>query len=119
MERPILGAAGLQFIRRSPSSGRPTDRGGRKDIPGFRHQGCSPFRERSACGTTRSSSTTGSSHGASLARVPFIADGSFEVFVGRLVVAAFFKAFAKRFALALLGKVCRLLRLLVERLAIF
>lgn len=52
-------------------------------------------------------------------QVPFIADGSFEVFVGRLVVAAFFKAFAKRFALALLGKVCRLLRLLVERLAIF
>jgi hypothetical protein len=38
-------------------------------------------------------------------QVSFIADGSFEVFVGRLVVAAFFKAFAKRFALALLGKV--------------
>ena len=75
MERPILGAAGLQFIRRSPSSGRPTDRGGRKDIPGFRHQGCSPFRERSACGTTRSSSTTGSSHGASLARCPSLPTG--------------------------------------------
>jgi hypothetical protein len=40
--------------------------------------------------------------------------------VGRLVVAAFFKAFAERFALALPAKVCLLLlRLLVERLAIF
>jgi hypothetical protein len=39
--------------------------------------------------------------------------------VGRLVVAAFFKPFAKRFALALLGKVCLLLRPLVECLAIF
>jgi hypothetical protein len=35
------------------------------------------------------------------------------------VVAAFFKAFTKRFALALLGKVCLLLRPLIERLAIF
>ena len=39
--------------------------------------------------------------------------------VGRLVVTAFFKAFAERFALALPAKVCLLLRLLVERLAIF
>jgi hypothetical protein len=39
--------------------------------------------------------------------------------VGRLAVAAFFKAFAERFALALPAKVCLLLRLLVERLAIF
>jgi hypothetical protein len=75
------------------------------DIPGFRHQGCSPF-PRAVCLAAQLAPTTGSSNGASLARGPFIADGSFEVFVGRLVVAAFFKAFTKRFALALLGKVC-------------
>lgn len=77
------------------------------------------FESGLPCGTTRSSSTTGSSNGASLARWPFIAEASFEVFVGRLVVTAFFKAFAERFALALPAKVCLLLRLLVERLAIF
>jgi hypothetical protein len=50
---------------------------------------------------------------------PFIAGGSFEFFVGRLVATAFFKPLVARVALAMLAKVCLLLRLLVERLAIF
>ena len=104
-ERPILGAAGLQFIRRIPliwTSYRPRRAQGYSRL---QTSGLLSF-SRAVCLAAQLAPTTGSSNGASLAGGPFIADGSFEVFVGRLVVAAFFKAFTKRFALALLGKVC-------------
>jgi len=40
IERPILGRGFNDLFEESPLTWNvPTDRGGRRDIPGFRHQG--------------------------------------------------------------------------------